>query len=87
MSRTGHRKYRRMRARLLRQNDSCHWCNRWLDPDLKFPHPQSATADHLTPIKDGGSNFGQLVASCLECNVRRNRKDHAEQPTRHAREW
>ncbi len=87
MGRTSHRKYRRMRAKLLREHDHCYWCNRWLDPELKHPHPFSATADHLVPIQDGGSNFGTLVASCLRCNVQRNKKDPIEQPVRHAREW
>lgn len=87
MSRTGHRAYRRKRAKLLRTTDICHWCGRWLDPELKFPHPYSATADHVVPIKDGGSNLGALVASCLSCNVARNRKQPRQQPTRHGRDW
>lgn len=87
MSRTGHRAYRRMRARLLRQTDICHYCGRWLDPDLEFPHPHSRTADHVHAIKDGGHNLGRLVAACLSCNVARNRKQPREQPTRHARDW
>jgi 5-methylcytosine-specific restriction endonuclease McrA len=58
-----------------------------LDPDLEFPHPHSATADHVHAIKDGGHNLGRLVAACLSCNVARNRKQPREQPTRHARDW
>ena len=86
MSRTGHRGYRRNRARVLRNSDCCHWCGQLLDPDLPFPHPLSSTADHLLPIKDGGSNTGVVVAAHLKCNQARNRK---QQPgaERHARDW
>jgi 5-methylcytosine-specific restriction endonuclease McrA len=87
VSRTGHRAYRRMRARLLRTTDTCHYCGIYLDPELVHPHPQSATADHVHPIKDGGHNLGKLVAACFSCNLARNRKHPREQPTRHARNW
>ena len=86
MSRTGHRAYRRNRARVLRNSDVCHWCGRLLDPEVAFPHPMSSTADHLHPIKDGGQNTGVVVAAHLGCNQARNRKPR---PTveRHARDW
>jgi hypothetical protein len=54
MSRTGHRTYRRRRARVLKTSDVCSWCGRWLDPDLKWPHPYSATVDHIIPVSRPG---------------------------------
>ncbi|HWS93745.1 MAG TPA: HNH endonuclease [Mycobacterium sp.] len=54
----------------------CWWCGRWLDPDLKWPHPHSATVDHVIPVsRPGGSNTrGELVASCWECNKGRSNR-------------
>lgn len=66
MSHTGHRTYGRRLAHILATCDVCHWCGRWLDPDLKCPHPHSATVDHIIPVsRPGGSNTGgELVALC-----------------------
>jgi 5-methylcytosine-specific restriction endonuclease McrA len=87
VSRTSQRAYRRNRARVLRQSDICHWCGCWLNPELRFPHPKSATADHLKPIRDGGHNNGALVPACLECNQARNRKTWRQPEVKHARQW
>jgi 5-methylcytosine-specific restriction endonuclease McrA len=97
MSRTGHRTYRRRRAHVLATTDVCYWCGRWLDPDIKWPHPHSATVDHIIPVsRPGGSNTsGELVASCWECNKGRGNRlgppKPKQQPQRpkpeHARRW
>lgn len=87
MSRTGHRGYRRNRARVLRNSDVCHWCGQRLDPEIRFPHPMSSTADHVVPIKHGGRNTGALVAAHLSCNVARNRTKPRPGDVRHARDW
>jgi 5-methylcytosine-specific restriction endonuclease McrA len=100
MSRAGHRTYRRRRAHVLKTSDTCHWCGRWLDPELKYPHPHSATVDHVIPVSRGGSSTGgQLVASCWECNKGRSNRlgpplpkrqqTQARQPPKpiHGREW
>jgi len=73
MSRTGHRTYKRRRAHILKTCDVCFWCGRWLDPGLKWPHPHSATVDHIIPVsRPGGSNAGdELVAACWGCNQSR----------------
>ena len=84
MSRTGHARYRRNRARILNE-DVCWLCGQWIDPELKAPHPQSWTADHVVPIYKGGSNNGELRPAHRRCNIGRNKK---QQPvTQHGRNW
>ncbi|WP_088945733.1 HNH endonuclease [Rhodococcus sp. 1168] len=90
MSRTGHRGYRRNRARALRNSDVCHLCGGWIDPDLKYPDPMSASADHVQPVSRGGSNTGELRAAHLRCNIRRGNRNGlpgSETPVRHGRAW
>jgi 5-methylcytosine-specific restriction endonuclease McrA len=63
--------YRRRRAYILATSDVCNWCGRWLNPELKWPHPHSATVDHVVPVCRGGASVsGELVAACWECNTR-----------------
>ncbi|RVW04882.1 HNH endonuclease [Rhodococcus spongiicola] len=75
MSLTGHRTYRRNRDRILRTSDVCALCGQWIDPDLSYPDPMSASADHVTPVSKGGSNTGPLQATHLRCNLRRGNRD------------
>ncbi len=84
MSRTGHSRYRRNRAR-IRNEDICWLCGGWIDPQYKSPHPLSWTADHVTPVHQGGHNNGLLRPSHRACNQARNRKQrpHAQ----HGRTW
>lgn len=49
----------------------CVYCDRFVQ---KFPcnKPFSLTVDHRVSLKKGGSNsLGNLVVSCLECNVKK----------------
>jgi hypothetical protein len=83
MSRTGHRTYRRRRQQLLATTDVCAWCGRWLDPDVKWPHPHSATVDHVRPVSRGGDNTrGELVAACWGCNRSRGNRLGPPRPKR-----
>ncbi|MBE7159512.1 HNH endonuclease [Gordonia polyisoprenivorans] len=75
MTRTGDSRYRRARAKLKREHDICHLCGKWIDPDLKTPHPMSFEADHIVPIARGGDNRGALAPSHRICNQRRGKKD------------
>ena len=88
MSRTSDRGYQRNRRRLQRNEDTCWLCGGWIDPDLKYPHPMSFSADHLQPISRGGHNRGQLRAAHLVHNLQRgNKPANAIQPPKHGRQW
>jgi 5-methylcytosine-specific restriction endonuclease McrA len=84
MARTGHWRYRRNRARVLRNATCCAICGQPLNHDLKWPDPYCVTADHVTPLADGGSNNGQLQAAHRICNQRRWQ---LQQTNRHGRVW
>lgn len=83
MSRTRDPIYLRNRKR-IRNEDVCWLCGAWIDPDLKFPHPQSWTADHVIPIAKGGTNAGELKPAHNLCNQQRRTK---HPPPRHGRQW
>lgn len=84
MTRTSSRAYRRNRKRCLASSDTCWLCGQWIDPDIAWPDPMSATADHVIPVSKGGDNLGELRPAHLRCNVRRSR---CKPPTVHARRW
>lgn len=86
---TGHRAYRRNRARLLAATDTCALCGQALHPDLPAGHPMSATADHIVPISRGGTHaMNNLRAAHFACNSRRGNRNHMPgQPTNLGRTW
>lgn len=48
----------------------CHLCGDSIDRDEKFPHPRSASLDHVVPIALGGEHTrANTAASHLRCNV------------------
>lgn len=50
----------------------CHLCRRKVSAALQWPHPRSASRDHLIPVADGGTNDpANLALAHLSCNVRR----------------
>ena len=63
-----------MSIRELAERDRwrCHLCRRRVNPRLRWPHPRSASRDHLIPVVDGGTNDpANLALAHLDCNVRR----------------
>lgn len=73
-SHTIHRAARRRKQRLLkRDGPTCHWCSRVFDP-------AALTIDHIVNVSEcrllgtPANRIGNLVLSCLECNLRRNRE-------------
>lgn len=84
MSRTSDRRYQRNRRRVLRNSDTCWLCGHWINHELKWPDPYSASADHVVPIKRGGRNDGELRAAHLRCNQSRKA---GPPPTTHSRAW
>lgn len=88
MSRTSDRGYQRNRRRLKRTEDTCWLCGQWIDPDLKYPHPMSFSADHVTPVGRNGHNRGPIRAAHLIHNQQRGQKLATEiAPPKHGRQW
>ena len=53
--------YQQHRARIIETHPPCYWCG---DP--------ATTADHLTPLAEGGTNdVWNLAPACARCNSRR----------------
>lgn len=53
----------------------CQLCGKPVDRRLKFPHPMSASLDHITPISKGGEHVRVNVqCSHFSCNSRKNNK-------------
>lgn len=65
--------WRTVRALVLRNATHCAICNKMLRFDLKRPHPDSPTVDHIIPIEQGGAwyDLSNLRAACWDCNTRR----------------
>ncbi len=62
--------YEKARAKILKTQTVCGICGKPVDFSLKYPHPLSATVDHIVPVSKGGhptdiSNL-QLAHRC--CN-------------------
>lgn len=50
----------------------CGICEHTVDSKLRYPHPRSASLDHVIPLsKGGGHTRANTRCSHLECNVRR----------------
>lgn len=57
----------------------CHLCRRVVDRGLVYPHPQSASIDHLVPLSRGGAHEPANVALAhLSCNRRRGTRGAAQ---------
>lgn len=58
----------------------CHICRRKLSPNTKWPHPRSASLDHLVPLTRRGLHERTNVATaCLGCNSSKNNRGGNEQ--------
>jgi 5-methylcytosine-specific restriction endonuclease McrA len=68
----GHRR-RQLRAVVLAEEDECWLCHRPVDPELKHPHPWSATIDEVVPVSKGGSPYSRdnVRLAHRVCNIRR----------------
>ena len=78
---------RRMR---LGERDAwtCHLCWQVVDLNLQYPHPFSASLDHVTPRSMGGSHRrDNLKLAHLECNVKRGTKSVIEYQLQEAWEF
>ncbi len=57
---------------------TCGLCRLPVDPGLAWPHPMSASVDHILPLSQGGSHaLANVQCAHLSCNSRkRDRVDH-----------
>lgn len=62
--------YEKHRRIILAQQEVCALCGLPVDKSLKFPHPMSATVDHIIPVAKGGhpSALENLQLAHLVCN-------------------
>lgn len=73
---TGHRAYRRNRARLQSTTNTCALCGQPIPPGLDPTDPDSFTADHIVPISKGGTHaMKNLRPAHRRCNTRRGNRD------------
>ena len=69
-----HRKeFERNRKIILETQDVCGICGRPVDKSLRYPHPMSATVDHIIPVSHGGhpSAISNLQGQVGQGNSRR----------------
>ena len=56
--------------------DNCHWlcgiCRQPVDKNLKYPHPMSASLDHIIPLSKGGKHSKDNVQLAhFSCNSKK----------------
>jgi hypothetical protein len=64
-----------------RDNWTCQICSKEIDMEKAFPHPKSASLDHIIPISKGGTHEAKNVQCAhLRCNIRKSNKGTEFQP-------
>lgn len=66
-----------LRARVLREEDTCHICNRYVDVELPHGLPYSPEVDEIIPVSKGGSPYDRANCRLAHrlCNQRRGNGD------------
>lgn len=64
------------RKRILASQDVCGICGKPVDKSLKYPHPMSATVDHIIPLDRGGhpSDLANLQLAHFCCNRQKSNR-------------
>ena len=68
--------YEKNKKRILATQNVCGICGHPVDFTLKYPHPMSATIDHIIPVVKNGhpSDINNLQLSHLTCNRQKSDK-------------
>lgn len=85
------RRYRKMRAALLRDRPLCARCGKEMlfrgDEGYVPHHPFAATAHHVVPVGAGGSLTGRIIPMHWACNRLLSDNVAASTQRVHTREW
>lgn len=58
-----------------RDGYTCSLCGERVDMNLKYPHPGSASVDHILPLSLGGDDtLANVALACLGCNIRKSNR-------------
>lgn len=62
--------YEQHKKKIIQSSDICGICGKPVDKKLKYPHPMSATVDHIIPLSKGGdpTSFDNLQLAHFKCN-------------------
>lgn len=68
--------YERNKKRILKTKKICGICGKPVDFNLKYPHPMSATVDHIIPVAKNGhpSDIDNLQLAHMTCNRQKSDK-------------
>ena len=68
--------YRKLRNKILANNDVCHICGGVVDKTLPQYHPMSAEIDHIIPVSKGGDPISHenLRLTHRKCNREKSDK-------------
>lgn len=71
------------RKKILATQSICAICGKPVDMSLKFPHPMSASVDHIIPWDKGGDcSIENLQLAHMCCNRKKSNKIFADAPKR-----
>ena len=72
--------YEKNKKRILATQNICGICGKPVDMSLKYPHPMSATIDHIIPVNGPGglkghpSDLSNLQLAHFSCNRQKSDK-------------
>lgn len=71
------------RKKIIATESVCAICGKPVDKSLKFPHPLSASVDHIIPWNKGGDcSLDNLQLTHLTCNRKKSDRIYPESPRR-----